>query len=234
MKAIKSYILVLLGAFTLGSCAYDNYEAPDAKLEGRLVYQGEPLNLDARDVNMELWEPGWKKKSKMNVQVDQTGSFSALLFNGSYRLYIPPNPVPFRIAPKDQMIGDSVVVEMNGNKTMDIEVTPYYLVKNASITNAGRTINASFAIEKIITDANAKNVDEVFLYVSRSNMVSARNDIGGVTSIKGADITDLSNLTLSRTVQDLTPMPPYVFARIGVKLADVQYLIFSPVQKITL
>jgi hypothetical protein len=231
MKTIKVLILIM-AALGLGACEYDNYDGPGSKFEGRVVYQGAPLQLDSRDLRMELWEIGWEKKSKIDVQVSQDGTFSALLFDGDYKLYIPRNTVPFKVLPQEQTQSDTILIEIRGNKTMDIEVTPYYAVKNSVISNAGRKINASFSLEKIITDVNAKNVDEVFLYVSKSNLVASRNDIGGVVSMKGADIPDLNNINLSRDVQVLTPDQSYVFARVGVKLAGVEYLIYSPVQKI--
>jgi hypothetical protein len=231
MKTIKALILVMM-AFGIGACEYDNYDGPGSKFEGRVVYQGAPLNLDSRDLKMELWEIGWKKKTKIDVQVGQDGTFSALLFDGDYKLYIPRNTVPFKVPLNEQTQSDTLRVEIRGSKAMDIEVTPYYIVKNSAISNTGRKINASFSVEKIITDANAKNVDEVFLYVSKTNLVASRNDIGGVVSMKGADIPDLNNVSLSRDVQVLTPDQSYVFARVGVKLAGVEYLIYSPVQKI--
>jgi hypothetical protein len=230
MKTLKILILIACTLGT-GACAYDNYEAPDATFEGSLVYQGTPLNLDAKDVKIELWETGWKKKSKIDVQVNQDGKFSAVLFNGTYKLYIPQNPVPFRTLEDSP---DSLLIEINGSREMNIDVTPYYIVKNPVISNTGRMVKASFSLEKIITDAHAKNVDEVFLYVSKSNLVASRNDVGGVVSIKGADITDFNNINLTREIQTFTPDQSYLYARIGVRLSGVQYLIYSPVQKIQL
>jgi len=231
MKTIKVLIIVLVALGT-GACEYDNYDAPGSKFEGRVIYQGAPLQVDSRDLKMELWEIGWKKKIKIDVQVSQEGTFSALLFDGDYKLYIPRNTVPFKVPVNDKTHSDTLLVEIRGSQTLDIEVTPYYVVKNTAMSNTGRKINATFSLEQIITDANAKNVDEVFLYVSKTNLVASRDDVGGVVSVKGADITDLNHVTLSREVQALTPDQPYVFARVGVKLAGVEYLIYSPVQKI--
>jgi hypothetical protein len=50
----------------------------------------------------------------------------------------------------------------------------------------------------------------------------------------GADITDPNNISLSVTVPPITPNQNYIFARVGVKIANVEDMIFSPLQKIPL
>jgi hypothetical protein len=228
MKTKDIHILIVVCIFIITSCGYDNYDAPDSRFEGSVVYQGEPLNLDFRDVRFELWESGWKQKRRIDLQIDQNGSFSALLFKGDYKLYIPKNAVPFRAAEES----DTILVEIRGDRKMDIEVNPYYLVKNASISNTGKTIHATFAIEQVLTGANQKDIERVTLYVSKTNLVSSRTDVGGAVSLNGGDIVDRSNIHLTREIPDMTPNQPYVYARIGVKLAGVEYSIFSPVQKL--
>lgn len=230
MKTIRSYIL-LATIGMLGACSYDNYDAPESKFEGNLVYQGTPLNLDPRNVYMELWEPGWAKKSKIDIHVDQNGRFSAVLFNGNYKLFIRRNSVPFMAPHNEQTNSDTILVEVRGNKKMDIDVTPYYLIRNASITNSGKTVDATFGIEKIITDANQKDVERVTLYINKVNLVSADTKIGEA-SLNGGDIADPNAISLTTQIPDMTPAQPYVYARVGVKLAGVDYLIYSPIQKI--
>jgi hypothetical protein len=233
MKTISNYSMLSLLVLVLGACSYDNYEAPGSMFEGNLVYAGTPLNLDSRNVYMELWEPGWAKKSKIDIHVGQNGAFSALLFDGDYKLFIRRNSVPFMAPVNDQTNSDTIQVEIRGNKKMDISVTPYYLVKNASITNAGKTVNASFGIEKVITDANQKDVERVTLYINKVNLVSADTKIGEA-SLNGGDITDPNDIQLTTQIPDMTPAQPYVYARVGIKLAGVDYLIYSEVVKLDL
>lgn len=231
MKTIQLYIVLSVMIVMLESCEYDNYDAPESKLEGQLVYQGTPLNLDARNVYMELWEPGWEKKNKIDVHVNQNGAFSALLFNGDYKLFIRRNSVPFMAPHNDQTNSDTILVEIRGNKKVDIDVIPYYLVKNASITNSGKTVNAAFGVEKIITDANQKDVERVTLYINKGNLVSSDMKIAEV-SLNGGDIADPNAILLTTEIPDLTPAQSYVYARVGIKLAGVDYLIYSEIQKI--
>jgi len=231
MKTKILSILIPAVALMVSSCAFDNYDAPDAKFDGRLVYQGTPINLDSRNVYMELWEPGWVKKSKVDIHVNQYGAFSAVLFNGTYKLFIRRNTVPFMVPRNDQTNSDTLLVELRGNKTMDIEVTPYYLVKNASLTNSGKTVHAAFGIEKIITDSNQKEVERVTLYINNVNFVSADAKIAEA-SINGGDIADPNAIALTAQVPDMTPMQTYAYVRVGIKLRGVDYLIYSPIQKI--
>ncbi len=215
----------------MGSCSIDNYDAPDSRLSGHVVYQGTPLNLDSRNVFLELWEPGWKKKSKIDVHVDQNGAFSAVVFNGDYKLFIRKNAVPFMALLNDQTNSDTILVEVRGNKQMDIEVKPYYVVKNASITNSGKTVNATFGIEEIITDANQKDVERVTLYINKVNLVNADAKLVE-TSINGGDIVDPHDILLTTQIPDMKPAQSYVYARVGIKLVGVDYLIYSQIVKI--
>ncbi len=67
---------------------------------------------------------------------------------------------------------DTVYVNINGSQTLDIEVTPYYMIRNPQITASGGNVNATVSLEKIITDANAKDVERVTLYVNKTQFVS--------------------------------------------------------------
>src|SRR5690554_3473757 len=91
------YIIPLLCGWGLAACQYDNYEAPESKLTGNVVYQGEPINVASNEVNIELWEPGWQLKNRIDVVMDQDGSYSAALFDAEYKLVFRQNQGPFRM-----------------------------------------------------------------------------------------------------------------------------------------
>ncbi|MNL75245.1 hypothetical protein D3C87_2010180 [compost metagenome] len=55
-----------------------------------------------------------------------------------------------------------------------------------------------------------------------------------VTDVPGAEIKDLNAINLTATVPALSPAQNYVFARVGVKIKDVEDMVFSPVQKVNL
>ena len=232
---MKLQLIIILGVLSsfLYSCGLDNYDAPGSVLEGRLVYNGEPINVSYNDVTFQLWEPGWQKKAEINVAVDQDGSYSALLFNANYKLIIPSNQGPFRSKPNAESASDTILVNLSGNKVLDIEVEPYYMIRNPLFTAAGRVVTGTFKADKIITGVNAKNIEEVAIYVNKTMFVDFRSNVAS-TTLAGSAITDLNSITLSTTVPALVPTQTYVFVRIGLKIQGIEDLIFSPIVKVNL
>ncbi|HWV67550.1 DUF3823 domain-containing protein [Chitinophaga sp.] len=229
---IQYAVLIALGIFS-ASCKKDNYKAPSSTFNGRLVYQGEPINVSYNDVYFELWESGWGTRTPINVSVSQDGSFSALLFNAAYKLVIPSSQGPFISIPDKTTNTDTIPLTISGNLRQDIEVMPYYMIRSPKFTAAAKKLTATFSAEKIIKDVNARDIDRVFLYVSKTQFVDNRNSIK-TAELAGADITDPANISLQLDIPDLQPAQATVFARIGLKIAGVEDLLFSPVQEITL
>lgn len=234
------HIILSIICITVLSCKKDNYDAPSVTLQGRITYQGEAINVSSKDVTLELWEPGWGKNGAITVNVNEDGSYSALLFNGNYKLVIPPSQGPFRSKPNNETNSDTVLLQLNGSRTMDIEVIPYYMVRNPQLVLSGTDIvNATFSLEKVITDANARDIENVFLYLNQTSFVDGTNYIAR-TSMAGGNITDPANISLQVTIpasisaNGTTGDQSYVYARIGVKISGVEDLLFSPVQKINL
>ena len=235
---MKNRIYFIAGAIIavlFSACKKDNNDAPQADFTGRIVYKGEPLNVQYGQVNFELWQSGFGNYSALNVNVNQEGSFSAKLFDGNYKLVFSVNQGPFLWKKNAAGKQDTVAVIISGSKTMDIEVTPYYMIRGATLTAASGKVNGFCKLEKVITDANAKNVESVSLYINKTQFVDGGNNFGGaaVQTLSGSAIADLNNLNLSVTIPAITPAQNYVFARIGVKIAGVDDMIFTPVTKIT-
>ena len=231
MKINFHYTYILCFVLALGSCKKDNYDAPSTTLNGRLVYKGEPINVEFGQVNLELWQPGFGKNAAIGVAVAQDGSYSSLLFNGNYKLTISTGQGPFMWKTNTAGKNDSIPLSISGNQTLDVEVTPYYMVRNAQISFASGMINSTFKVEKIITDVNAKDIERVTLYVNRTQFVSgANNDANANLTI--TPTTDWNNVSLSASLPTISPKQNYLFARIGVKISGVEDLIFSPTQRI--
>jgi hypothetical protein len=55
-----------------------------------------------------------------------------------------------------------------------------------------------------------------------------------LTNMPASEIPDPDNITLTVEVPDFVPTQNYIFARVGVKIANVEDMIFSPLQKIPL
>jgi hypothetical protein len=214
--------------FGLVSCAYDNYPEPESRLQGRLVYQGEPINVEYNNVTFELWEPGWQKRIPITVTVGQDGSYSAQLFNATYKLVIPTAQGPFRSVRRDN--SDTTTVNLTGNQTLDIDVQPYYMVRTPTFSVTSGKVSATCKLEQIITGTDARAIERVSLYVSKTQFVDSRTSLSSV-DLTGASIKDLNAISLS-TILPTIAGQAYAYARIGVKVAGVEDLIFSPVQKV--
>lgn len=223
--------LVLFTACSLNN--YDNYDEPESKLEGAFLHNGDSVRVSYNNVTFELWQSGFGAESPINVTVDQNGSYAAVLFDGDYRLVIPPGQGPFIGSGIGEGGSDTLNVQVQGDQQLDIEITPYFMIRNPQFSNSGRTVSAGFAVEQIVTDANAQNVEYVQLYVSKTNYVDTRTSIS-TSTVNGGDISDMSNINLSTDVPTMTPTQDYVFARVGVKATAVEDMIFSPVEKIQL
>jgi hypothetical protein len=228
MKYHILYIALLIATAT--SCKKDNYDSPSSKLSGRVVYKGEAIGLEYDQVKFELYQYGFGKTGPIAAVFAPDGTYSMLLFNGEYKFIIPNGQGPFKWKQTAAGAPDTTLITLQGNQELDIEVTPYYMLRNAQLTRSGGNVTGAFKIEKIITDASARDVEEVSLYLNKTAFVSGANNVA-VKTMKGSDITDPSNVNLSVAVP---PAQNYVFARIGLKIAGVEDRIFSPVVKIEL
>ena len=222
-------LLALIALFA--SCAKDNFTEPKSTLSGRIVYNGEPIGIEYNQFRLQLWQPGFGKLAAIDAPVDQDGSYSAVLFNGKYKMVVPKGRGPFRTLEKDAAAKDTLFVSLEGNQEVDVEVMPYYMIRTPQFSGAENKVSATLKLEKIINDVNAKDIERVSLFINKTQFVSRATNVG-VTDINGADIKNLNTINLSTEIPALVPAQKFVFARIGVKIKDVEDMIFSPVQKV--
>lgn len=230
---VRIYITFIALIVSTIACKKDNYSAPGSKLSGHLVYKGEPIGVEYDQVKFELYQYGFGKTGSMQGVIAPDGSYSMLLFNGEYKFIIPNGQGPFKWKQTPAGAPDTTVINMSGNQELDLEVTPYYMIRNPQLSASGANVSGTFAIEKIITDASAKNIENVSLYINKTQFVSGTDNVA-VKTINGSDITDPNNVNLNVAVPSLSPAQNYVYARIGVKMVGVEDKIFSPVTKINL
>lgn len=232
--AIKyNYILTLAIAAMLLSCKKDNYKPPATILSGKVVYKGEALQLENNQVPYQLYQDGFGKVGAITQTFEQDGSYSSLLFDGQYKLIIPNGQGPFIWKQNAAGDPDTLIVNLKGNQTLDLEVIPYYLIRTPQLAAASGKVTGSFKIEKIITDAHAKDIENVKLYINKTQFVSEGDNNIASTSLDGSAIVDVNNVSLSVAIPAIVPTQNYVYARIGLKISGVEDRIFSPVQKIT-
>lgn len=231
---MNKYGLFLLGVLAFASCKKDNYDAPSSQLTGRVVYQGEQLGFEQNQVTFELYQSSFGKTGPMGSTFKQDGTLNALLFNGTYKMIVPNGQGPF-IWPKTASgAPDSLVINVNGSQSIDINVTPYYMIRNLQINGSSSTVTAKFDLEQIATGADAKEVEEVALFVNKTDFVSNSGDHKMREQKKPAsDFPGLTNISLNAEVPSVTPAQNYMFVRVGVKIDGVEDWLYSQVQKIT-
>jgi len=232
MKTKLPYFVAAAWLVGCISCSKDNYKAPSSLLHGRIQYKGEKIQVEYDRVSYEIFQFGFGKKGAISQTFSPDGSFSHLLFDGQYKLTIPHGQGPFKWRQTEDGKPDTVVIDLSGSRTIDLDVTPYYMIREAQLTAASDKVTGTCRAEKIITDRDAKNIETVELYINKTSFVSPANNIANV-SVKGSDIANQNVIALTVAIPSVTPTQNYVFARIGIKIVDVEDRIFSSVQKLT-
>jgi len=163
MRKYAIYSLLIL-ITAIMSCGKDNYEEPTSTLTGRVVYQGQPLQLKGSNesVRLQLFQEGYDFRTPLDVFVSQDGSFSATLFDGNYKLVTRDGNGPWLNT------RDTTTVELRGSATVDIEVTPYFTITNPSLSLDGNAMNTSFTINQIV---DAAQIDRVILLLNTTTFV---------------------------------------------------------------
>ncbi|REA57174.1 hypothetical protein DSL64_24630 [Dyadobacter luteus] len=215
----------LLFFIALWSCEKDNYTPPASTLTGSVVFNNQPVGLRSNGVQLELWQPGFPLRTKIPVHVDQDGSFSASVFDGNYRLSFVGGNGPWVVS------RDSIVVNVNGNTTVDVPVKPYYVISNEAVTNEAGKLASTFNLGKI---DDSRALQFVGLYIGTTAVLDNINNRQKV-EIQAANITSLTApVKIDATLSAALASREYVFARIGVKTSGVNEMIFSPVVKVEL
>ncbi|MBD0287478.1 MAG: DUF3823 domain-containing protein [Flavisolibacter sp.] len=221
---------VSLALFVLvAGCKKDNYEPPKSQLSGRVVFQGQPVGVRSGGVQLELWQPGpeyelWKS-TKIPVNVAWDGTFSAMLFDGDYKLTRLKGNGPWA----DNT--DTINVQVRGATTVDVPVDPFFIIKGETFQKSGNSINATFNLQQV---NKSKNLELVRIYLGQT-LITDQNNNAVNASKEASAITDLSQpVTLSATIPASLADKDYLFARVGVKTVGVAELAYSQPQKIPL
>jgi hypothetical protein len=251
MKKINILFLIASVAGFLVSCEIDNAEEPKSLLQGQIHYEGDPIHVGAGEVGFQLWEPGWELDYPIDVAVSQDGSYSALLFDGEYKVIIGENQGPFRNITTSATLGDTILVNVNGNTELDIEVEPYYMIRGVDHSVEARDdvatewvdgervereitvhdVTVNFSLEQIIGGEESRDVEWVYLTSHKRQFVDNIYNLER-TSLRGSAIEDMDNMSMVVTVPEMVPSQDYAFIRIGVKIQDVEALLFSEVIKV--
>lgn len=225
MKRLFFSTIAFLFVVLLAGCKKDNFEAPDAILSGRVVYQGQPLGLRSDGVQLELWQRGYQLFTKIPVYVAQDGTYSASLFDGEYLLTRLKGNGPWA----DNT--DTIMVKVSGNTVVDVPVDPYFILKNESFQKSGSNINGTVSLQRVNT---TKSLEYVRIYLWQTAIVDQINNAATAT-VNASSITDMSQpVNLSVAIPSSLAGKDYVYARIGVKTSGVAEMLYTQPQKISL
>lgn len=223
MKIISNIfsLVVLLVLFT--GCGKDNYDAPESTLTGKVTYKGEALNLrgTGEAIRLQLYQDGYDKHDPIEVFVGQDGAFSAKLFDGEYKMVTRDGNGPW------MNTRDTTVVNLKGSTSIELEVTPYFLITGEKLSVSGSTMNASFTVNKV---ASTAKINKVMLILSKTQFA---DDVNNVFR-KDFDGLEPGALTLSVEVGGNTEVAnaKALYARVGVLAEGADQAIYSPVVRL--
>lgn len=223
MKIISNIFSVILLLVLFSGCGKDNFDAPESKLFGRVTYQGQALNLrgTGEAVQLQLYQDGYEKNDPISVFVGQEGTFSALLFDGEYRLTTRDGNGPWVNS------HESVTVNLNGHAELNFEVTPYFTISNEQLSVSGSAMNASFTINQIVSEAK---ISRVMLLLSKTQFA---DDVNNLFRQDFSDVTP-GSVNLSADISGNTEIvkAKALYARVGVLANGADQAIYSPVVRL--
>ena len=214
-----------MATVSIAGCKKDNYDEPSSILKGQVVYQDQPIGLRSNGVQLELWQPGFELNTKIPVYVAQDGTFAASVFDGNYKLV--------RLRGNGPWVNDAdtMDVKVSGTTEVKVEVTPYFMIKNANLAQSGTNLTATFSLQQI---DNSLPLDAVTLYLGATTIVDQVNSVAA-TSKPASEITNITQpITLTVAIPPSLSAKGYVYARIGAKTSGVAELIYTAAQKIEL
>lgn len=223
---MRHFIFFLaMAAVSIAGCKKDNYEEPSSILKGQVVYDDQPIGLRSNGVQLELWQPGFELNTKVPIYIAQDGTFSASVFDGNYKLV--------RLRGNGPWVNnsDTTDVKVSGTTEIKVEVTPYFMIKNANLVQSGSNLTATFSLQQI---DNSLPLDAVTLYLGSTTIVDQVNNVAA-TSKPASQITDITQpITLTVAIPASLSAKGYVYARVGAKTSGVAEFIYTAAQKIEL
>jgi len=221
MNKLTYFLLVII---CLSGCAVDNYDPPSTTFNGRLVFDGQPLQIRQGISVLQLYQPGYENQNPIAVNVKQDGSFSSILFEGTYKLVRVAGNGPWENNP------DSITVDVHGPTNIDVPVVPFFSISDVSFEVKDDILVAQCKIKK---NVESRQLEKVSLFVNNTNLVDHTVQLTAApSSTKTA--AQIGEDEIIELQQDLTGYSnnPYLFARIGVKAVGHPEYIYSIVWKV--
>ena len=225
VQSIIGLGIIAVSLFFFSACSTDNYDGPETMFTGRLLVGNEPLhvyeNPTQEESMFQLYQDGYEKNDPISVFVGQDGTFSALLFDGEYRLTTRDGNGPW------VNNHESVTVNLKGHTEVNLEVTPYFMISNEQLSVTGSAMNASFMINRIVPDAK---ISRVMLLLSKTQFAD------DVNNLYRQDFSDVvpGSVNLSADISGNTEIvkAKALYARVGVLANGADQAIYSPVVRL--
>lgn len=226
MKNINSLILIL-GLFLVTGCELDNFDEPKSEFKGRFVYEGEALQLRGtaydNDCMMYAYQEGpeYEDRGAINLFVNSDGEFNSLMYDGFYKIVLRQDRGPW--IPRQ----DTIEVNIKGNQILDVEVTPYFLIKDTKIDFQNKVVKVKCKINQVVETAS---IDRAVIYISKTKLVD------NVAKIAEKSFTNLTpgehEFTFDLSDNGVTDAAKFLYARVGVKARQGNDYIFSEVTQL--
>ncbi|MDD4515772.1 DUF3823 domain-containing protein [Massilibacteroides sp.] len=223
IKIISNILFVLAFLISLTGCGKDNYDEPGSTLIGKITYNGESLHLrgTGEAIRLQLYQDGYAKRDPISVYVGQDGDFSAVLFPGEYKLVTRDGNGPW------VNTRDTVVVNLKGTATVELEVTPFFTVSGENLTVSSTAMNASFTINQIVPTAK---IQRAMLILSKTQFAD------DVNNLFRKDFSDISvgTVSLSADISGNADVAnaEALYARVGVQAVGADQAIYSEVVRL--
>jgi len=223
---MKKKILFIISVCCLlfASCEYDNFDEPKSTLSGKVVYDGKPIGLRTNGPQLELWQDGFGLRKSIPVYLAHDGSFSAVLFNGQYKMVRKAG------GPWQPQLSDTIIIDVRGNTVTDVPVIPYFVINNESYQKGVDDVTAKFTINKIVESAD---ISEVRLYLGMSILTDQNKNEQAVSADISKIITGQETSLIAKIPSSLTKYD-YIFARIGVRSTVSNEFYYTQVQRVDL
>lgn len=175
MKKLLIYSILGASLLSVTSCyKTDNWEAPGARVHGRIIdsYTGENLLSSQDDWGIRIWERSWtaSEPTPRNLSVKQDGSYNnSKVFAGTYDML--PYGGPF------WPITDTVKnVVFNGTTEQDFTVTPYLQLIDFEASLDGLNLTMKCRLKAPIR-TGLPNLVEIKPFVSLTTFCGATSSI---------------------------------------------------------
>lgn len=220
MKKIWNICSLLSLSLLAVSCGLDNYDEPESFLEGKITYEGKQLGLKGTNggIQLQLYQDGYANHNAINVYATQDGTFSAVLFDGPYKLVTKDKNGPWVNK------RDTIYIEVKGKTLCEVKVTPYFTISDENIALNNNTVSGTCNIQQIVQDSK---ISQVMLLVSQTTFVDENTNIGrqNLSNIAPGTTNISLDITNNKNVQSAKAL----FARIGVKATGADQAIYSEI-----